>query len=231
MHRIALLSLVVALAPASASAQGAQRARPASHCAPDNGGITLPAGFCATVFADSLAQPRHLTVAPNGDVFVALSGGGVMALRDKDGDGVADERNKIGDAHTSEVALFDGYLYFENGSDILRVKLPANSLAATGETEEVVTGLPKGGHGAKTFTIGRDGSLYVNVGSGTNSCQSSDRKPEVPGVDPCTELETRAGIWRFDARKLHQTQAQGEHFARGIRNSVATRKFGPRRIS
>jgi glucose/arabinose dehydrogenase len=101
------------------------------------------------------------------------------------------------------------------------VALAPGSLTATGDAEEVVTGLPKGGHGAKTFTIARDGSLYVNVGSQTNSCQSSDRKLEVPGVDPCTELDTRAGIWRFDARKLHQTQAQGEHFARGIRNSVA----------
>ena len=221
MHRIAFLSVVIALAPASASGQATQRPRADARCAPDNGGITLPSGFCATIFADSLAQPRHLVVAPNGDVFVALSGGGVMALRDGNGDGVADERNKIGTARASEVALFDGYLYTENGSDILRYKLAAGSLTPTGEAEEVVTGLPKGGHGAKTFTIARDGSLYVNVGSQTNSCQSSDRKLEVPGVDPCTELETRAGIWRFDARKLHQTQAEGEHFARGIRNSVA----------
>jgi glucose/arabinose dehydrogenase len=221
MHRIAVLSAVIALAPASACGQAAQRPRAEAHCAPDNGGITLPSGFCASVFVDSLAQPRHLVVAPNGDVFVALSGGGVMALRDRNGDGVADERNKIGDARATEVALFDGYLYTENGTDILRYKLPAGSLAPTGEAEEVVTGLPPRGHGAKTFTIARDGSLYVNVGSGTNSCQSRDRIPEVAGIDPCTELETRAGIWRFDARKLHQTQAQGEHFARGIRNAVA----------
>jgi glucose/arabinose dehydrogenase len=84
-----------------------------------------------------------------------------------------------------------------------------------------VKGLPPRGHAAKTFTIAKDGSLYVNVGSGTNACQRDDRKLHSPGVDPCTELETRAGIWRFDARKLNQTQSQGEHFARGIRNSVA----------
>ena len=219
--RLIVLSLITGLSPALLPGQAAQRPRADTRCAPDNGGITLPKGFCASIFADSLAGPRHLTVAPNGDVFVALASGGVMALRDRNGDGVADERNKFGDGHGSEVALFDGYLYAENGSDVLRYRLPAGSLAPAGEAEKIVVGLPTGGHGAKTFTIARDGSLYVNLGSRTNACQSQDRILEVPGVDPCTELETRAGIWRFDARKLNQTQAQGEHFARGIRNSVA----------
>jgi glucose/arabinose dehydrogenase len=219
--RLLVFSLITGLSPTQLPGQAAQRPRADTRCAPDNGGITLPKGFCASIFADSLAGPRHLTVAPNGDVFVALASGGVMALRDRNGDGVADERNKFGDGHGSEVALFDGYLYAENGSDILRYRLPAGSLTPAGEAEKIVVGLPTGGHGAKTFTIARDGSLYVNLGSRTNACQSKDRILEVPGVDPCTELETRAGIWRFDARKLNQTQAQGEHFARGIRNSVA----------
>jgi len=220
--RTRFLSLFVAAVwPAVVGAQLAQRPKTGVKCAVDNGGLTLPNGFCASVFADSLGNPRHLTVAPNGDVFVALASGGIVALRDRNGDGIADERNKFGDAHASEVALFDGYLYTENGSDILRYRLATGSLAPTGEPEKVVVGLPTGGHGAKTFTIARDGSLYVNIGSRTNACQSEDRKLEVPGVDPCTELETRAGIWRFDAHKLNQTQAQGEHFARGIRNSVA----------
>ena len=163
-----------------------------------------------------------MAVAPNGDLFVALQQGGVMALRDSNGDGVADERTRFGENNrATEVALFDGFVYLDNGGDILRYRLPRGALAPTGEPEVVVKDLPRGGHGAKTFTISGDGSLYVNIGSRTNSCQSDDRKLEVKGVDPCTELETRAGIWRFDARKLGQTQAQGEHFARGIRNAVA----------
>ena len=46
-------------------------------CDPDNGGITLPPGFCALVVADNLGAARHMTVAPNGDLYVALmtSGG------------------------------------------------------------------------------------------------------------------------------------------------------------
>ena len=41
-------------------------------CATALVGITLPPGFCATVFADSLGPARHMAVAPNGDVFVAI---------------------------------------------------------------------------------------------------------------------------------------------------------------
>src|SRR2546428_2829860 len=43
-------------------------------CDSDNGGITLPAGFCAVVVADQVGAPRHLAVAPNGDLFVAMAG-------------------------------------------------------------------------------------------------------------------------------------------------------------
>jgi hypothetical protein len=36
----------------------------------DNGGLTLPAGFCASVCADNLGRAPHLTAAPTGDVCV-----------------------------------------------------------------------------------------------------------------------------------------------------------------
>ena len=62
--------------------------------------------------------------------------------------------------------------------------------------------------------------MYVNIGSRTNSCQVEDRRKDSPGANPCTELDTRAGIWKFDARKKNQTQATAVHFARGIRNAV-----------
>src|SRR5437660_963061 len=56
-------------------------------CDPDNAGIVLPAGFCAFVAADGLGMARHMAVAANGDLYVALLDGGVVALRDTNGDG------------------------------------------------------------------------------------------------------------------------------------------------
>jgi hypothetical protein len=48
----------------SSSARGGLSTTTKPRCADDNGGITLPAGFCATVFADGIGHARHLVVAP-----------------------------------------------------------------------------------------------------------------------------------------------------------------------
>ncbi|MFL5583002.1 MAG: PQQ-dependent sugar dehydrogenase [Gemmatimonadaceae bacterium] len=200
------------------------------RCAPDNGGITLPRGFCASVFADSVGSPRHLVVAPNGDVFVALQGArrgdsaaaGVLALRDADGDGRAEVRERFGPIGMTGIGLFDGHLYQElRGGTIVRWPLAAGSLRPSSDRPDtVVTGFPGDGHSSRNFAIGRDGSLYVNVGSRTNACEPQRRQPETPSVDPCTELETRAGIWRYDARRTGQRFSPAERFATGIRNAV-----------
>src|ERR1700727_1385474 len=48
-------------------------AKPAAAAAPscpENTGIVLSPGFCATVFADNLGHARHLAVGPDGVVYV-----------------------------------------------------------------------------------------------------------------------------------------------------------------
>lgn len=228
MNNVRLSCLSVAALAVGATSLQAQKAA----CAPDNGGINLPAGFCATVFADSLAAPRHLWVASNGDVFVSLSGsrgrngapnspGGVIVLRDANKDGKAEVNADIARGFTtSEVALFDNHLYTENGTAVFRFPIKSGGLAASGPADTIVSGLPSGGnHPRKTFAIDRGGSLYVNIGSATNNCETRGGDAKAP-PDPCMEIETRAAIWRFDARKTGQTQATGEHFARGYRNGV-----------
>jgi hypothetical protein len=39
-------------------------------CPSSDAGLKLPAGFCATVFADNIGHARHLVVSPNGVVYV-----------------------------------------------------------------------------------------------------------------------------------------------------------------
>ena len=73
--------------------------------AADADGLTLPEGFSATVVQEGQGPGRHLAVAANGDIYLA-GREGLLAMRDKDGDGKADETMKFGDVQGTEVRLF-----------------------------------------------------------------------------------------------------------------------------
>jgi glucose/arabinose dehydrogenase len=219
--------------PAAAAAAAPVQSPTAPACDPGNGGITLPTGFCATVFADSIGAARHVTVAPNGDVFVALqraarrdttgapARGGIVALRDANGDGHADVREYFGDLGGTGIALAGGYLYADAKTAIVRYRIPAGQLRPSGPPDTIVAGLPTTGHGAHPFVLDGRGALFVNVGSATNACQQKDRAEGSPGVDPCVELQTRAGIWRYDADVVGQRFSPAERHATGLRNAMA----------
>jgi hypothetical protein len=66
--------------------------------------------------------------------------------------------------------------------------------------------------------IDSKGELFVDLGSATNFCQFQNRIPNSPGHDPCTEKETRAGTWRYDANKTGQIFLPKESFVTGLRN-------------
>src|SRR5215475_2825095 len=76
---------------------------------PDDGGIKLPAGFRALVVADNLGQLRFMAVAPNGDIYAKTREGGIIALRDTNGDGRAEVKETFGSGDA-------GRLYVEVGS-------------------------------------------------------------------------------------------------------------------
>lgn len=206
---------------APASTPGAAAAKPA--CAPNNGDITLPAGFCATIFTDDAKNGRGIAVAANGDVYVNRQGqrsNAVMAFRDRNGDGVADTSVAFGGAGNTGIAVVPGWVYVDESSRIARYPLAAGALAPGGEARVVVSGIPTGGHPARNFLLDGRGSLFLNVGSQTNSCQAKDRAAKEPGIDPCAELQTRAGIWRFRADADNQPFSAAARYATGIRNGM-----------
>jgi len=61
---------------------------------PEGTNLSVPAGFVVNVFADDLAAPRRLALAPGGDVFVAPTrSGAVPLLCAGDGEGPARSRH------------------------------------------------------------------------------------------------------------------------------------------
>jgi len=198
-------------------------------CTPNDGGLTLADGFCATVVADDLGPTRHLAVAPNGDVYAALDkktkGSGIVALRDTSGDYTADRVEYFSTAPGSGLRLRNGYLYFGPHTAVWRYRRRSGELVPSGEKEVVVRGFAdQPTHDAKSITFDGEGHLYVNVGAPSNACMEETRTKGSPGQDPCPQLKTRGGIWRFDADALGQIHPEdGIRYATGIRNVNALR--------
>jgi glucose/arabinose dehydrogenase/mono/diheme cytochrome c family protein len=229
---------LLAAAGAPACAQSAHDAAATSaSCSGDNGGLTLPPGFCATLFADNIGHARHMAVAPNGVLYVNTwsgryygndtphAGGFLVALQDTKGDGHADVVKRFGPSFAegnhggTGIAFYNGALYAETNDRIVRYALPEGAVTPTAAPDVVVSGLPlTGDHPMHPFIIDRQGNLYVDLGSATNACQVKNRTLESPGINPCTELETRAGTWLYDANKTGQHFSPAERFVTGLRN-------------
>jgi glucose/arabinose dehydrogenase/mono/diheme cytochrome c family protein len=237
--------LLAAGSPIATQAQSGAAALRAQACPNDDSGITLPAGFCATVFADNIGHARHLVVAPSGVVYVNTwsgryygndkppAGGFLVALQDTRGNGHADVAVRFGatvadgSAGGTGIALHNGALYAEVNDRIVRYALPPGTIAPTAAPEVIVSGLPlTGDHPMHPFAIDNQGNLYVDLGSATNSCQVKNRTLESPGISPCTELESRAGTWRYDADRTWQRFSPAERFVTGLRNGEGF-AFGP----
>jgi len=225
------------LAPAHSQPHSGAEAK-SQACPSDDSGLKLPAGFCATVFADDIGHARHMVAAPSGILYVNTwsgryygndtphAGGFLVALQDKSGMGKADVIERFGEtvqsggAGGTGIGMYKGSIYAEINDRIVRYSLPAGSMVPSGPADTIVSELPLGGdHPMHPFIINADGAMYVDVATATNSCQLKNRTLKSPGAEPCTELETRGGIWLYDANKTNQTFSPAERFATGIRNA------------
>ena len=234
----ALLTVsAVLVAQSKAPSAAVKPAAKASACAKDDSGLVLPPGFCATVFADDIGHARHMAVSPANVVYVntwsgryygnakSHDGGFLVALQDKSGHGKADVVERFGETVQSGgrggtgIYIYNSGLFVEINDRIVRYKLPSGSLVPTDAPATVVSGLPlTGDHPMHPFVIDAQGAMYVDVASATNACQTKNRIPKSPGDDPCKELETRAGIWLYDANKTDQRFSAADRYATGIRN-------------
>jgi glucose/arabinose dehydrogenase len=222
----ALLAGAVLSVAAPAAAQTSS-----GGCDAENASLKLPPGFCAGVFATGIPSPRHMAVASNGDVFVISNPGGgrgsgtgpqrgVYRLRDANGDGKAEQIERVADGTGGGIYIAHGALYAEGGgTTILRYPFRSGSTDLTGAVDTIIMGLPAGGHRTRDFVI-RGNELFVNVGSATNACTAGGRGVPSSQPDPCTELETRAGIWRFSATEQNQQFSPSKRYVTGLRNGV-----------
>lgn len=167
--------------------------------------ISRPSGFQINVYAE-VNDARSLHVSPNGTVFVSNSkyGNSIYALRDEDGDGMAEKKFLIAEglARPNGLAFHNGDLYV---SEIIRIlKFPdiENTLENPPVPEIIYDQFPnQTRHAPKYIRFGPDGKLYVPVGADCNVCEG--------------EYKVNATICR-----MNPDGSDFEIFAHGVRNSV-----------
>ncbi|MBV8801157.1 MAG: sorbosone dehydrogenase family protein [Alphaproteobacteria bacterium] len=164
----------------------------------------IPKGFRISMFATGLPDPRWMTLAPNGDVFLAEPAAGKVALlRDTNGDGKADKISTFatGFDHPHGLAFRDGALYVGDLDAVWKVPYTEGSTAAPSRTRVTTQSFGgKDGHSTRDIAFGPDGTLYVAIGSAGN----------VETTDP----PTRASVQKVNADGTLST------YASGLRNPV-----------
>jgi len=132
---------------------------------------TVPTGFRLTVFAANFKRPRWLTVAPNGDIFLADTGAGEIAvLRDPQHTGGAQEREVFADGMKRPfgIAFREDYVYVGNMNEVVRFHYDPKTSKRLGEKEHLLD-LPSGGHDTRSLAFSADGKhLFIGVGSASN---------------------------------------------------------------
>jgi hypothetical protein len=186
----ALASLAACAADDSPALAVASQA--AASCGSQADSLTLSNGSCAILPAGTIDRVRQAVVTASGDAYVALADpqGGVLALRDADGDGVLETQLRFGPGGGTGMALHADVLYFGQDTRVLSwnlANLPSGDLKPHLQPITIVSGMPAAG-AASDKSLGFDdaGKLLVDL------------------------ADTHAGMWRFSATDEWQTMAQGE---------------------
>jgi glucose/arabinose dehydrogenase len=152
---------------------------------PENAIPKAPPGFKVDLYVGSgLTNPRQIRRAPNGDIFVADTGGGTVRIfRGITVEGKPQESS----VYASLPAAFGinfyppgpnpQWVYVTNTSTLVRYAYKNGDLKAAGEPEKLITDIPaNGGHSTRDIVFSKDGkSLFLAVGSASNN---SDNEAE-----------------------------------------------------
>jgi glucose/arabinose dehydrogenase len=169
--------------------------------------LKVPPGFLVNAFADGLDEPRWMTVAPNGDVFLAEPRAGrVLLLRDENGDGRAEMVVTFAEGFRRPhgLAIQGNALYVADIDAVWRLAWRPGVTRAEGPPQPVTSPGALGDAGAhwtRDLVFNRDGSrFFVAIGSNSNV-----------GEDP----SPHATVQSFAADGSDQ-----QTYASGLRNPV-----------
>ncbi|HLY06034.1 MAG TPA: PQQ-dependent sugar dehydrogenase [Rhizomicrobium sp.] len=156
-----------------------------------------PDGFAVSVFADNLSHARWMTVAPNGDIFLAQSDAGKVVVMRPTSDGTHAAMVSTfaaGFDRPHGLAVHNGSLYVADVKSLWRLRYTDGALRASGERVRLAaTTPPQGpGHFTRDIVFDSKGTLYLAIGSRENVGQDPLPFASVQIVNPDGSLSTFA---------------------------------------
>jgi glucose/arabinose dehydrogenase len=138
--------------------------------------LRVARGFVISVFARPEGNARMMAIGAEGAIYLTRQQqGDVLLLRDRDGDGQAEEVRPVaaGLPLVHGVAVHDSTIFLIAPTTVWRAAILADG--ALGPPEVIIDDLPDGGqHRARTIEVGPDGRLYISVGSTCNACDETN---------------------------------------------------------
>lgn len=140
--------------------------------------LKIPDGFQISVFAKDLGNPRNIAVAADGTVYVTRrEQGDVLALRDRNRDGQADDIQTVASGYkfVNGITIRQDRLYFVTDRQLYSARLGRDG--EVGRPDLLIGDLPDAGqHPNRTIAFGPDGLLYISVGSTCNACNDTNEE-------------------------------------------------------
>ncbi|HEY2483461.1 MAG TPA: PQQ-dependent sugar dehydrogenase [Caulobacteraceae bacterium] len=196
--------------------------------------LAVPPGFTVSAFAQ-LERPRQLRAAPNGDVFVAeTEAGRIAVLRALDGapKAAANQTFATGLDRPFGLAFYPPgpnpqWLYVANVNAVLRFPYRNGDVKPRGAAQVIVPRLAAGarGHTTRDVAFSPDGRwMYVSVGSGSNDAEGMPRKP-LADAKAFDAAHGPGATWDTEADRadvlIMTPKGQGRRvLAAGLRNCV-----------
>ncbi len=150
----------------------------------DNLSLSIPVGYTAKIFhVGGLSKPRFFAWSPDSILHVAdKNGGTIIALPDKNHDGVADTAIVVatGFSKSHDLKFYNGAMYVAEETRITKcIDLNGDGIYETKSTFiTMVAGGQQGGGGHDTRTIVFDPvkkKMYLSIGSLCNACREEHR--------------------------------------------------------
>ncbi len=173
-----------------------------------------PQGFTVQLYATGFSNARLLATAPNGDIFLADSGGNaVRVLHGVSADGTAQAVTTFatGLNYPFGIAFYPSganpqYVYVGDTDAVVRFPYQNGDTTARGTAQVVVPSLPSNGnHATRTLAFTGDNRLLVSVGSNSN----------IANTDTDARETDRADVLAYTPDGMFLKQ-----YATGLRNAV-----------